>query len=36
MSREYRGRKTVLYPAYIDSTLSRSEGRRIPSSSAVP
>ncbi|QOR94312.1 signal recognition particle protein Srp19 [Thermosphaera chiliense] len=36
MSREYRGRKTILYPAYIDSTLSRSEGRRIPSSSAVP
>jgi len=36
LSREYRGRKTVLYPAYIDSTISRSEGRRIPSASAVP
>ncbi|WP_448577795.1 signal recognition particle protein Srp19 [Thermosphaera sp.] len=36
MSREYRGRRIILYPSYFDSTLSRSDGRRIPASLAVP
>ncbi len=36
MSRDYRGKKIVIYPAYIDSTLSRKEGRRVPRELAVP
>ncbi len=36
MSREYRGRKIVIYPEYLDSKKSRSEGRRIPLKQAVP
>jgi len=35
LSRDYRGRKIVIYPAYLDSSLSRKEGRRIPRSIAV-
>ncbi len=31
-----RKRKFVLYPEYFDSSLSRSEGRRIPLHVAVP
>ena len=36
MSREYKGRKIVVYPQYIDSTKTRSEGRRIPRNLAIP
>ncbi len=36
MSREYRGKKIVVYPEYLDSRKSRSEGRRIPLSQAIP
>jgi signal recognition particle subunit SRP19 len=35
MSREYRGKRIVVWPIYIDSTASRGEGRKIPLSSAV-
>lgn len=35
MSREYRGRKVVVYPAYLDLSKSRKEGRRVPRSLAV-
>ncbi len=35
VSREYRGKRIVLWPANIDSTLSRSEGRKIPRKEAV-
>ncbi len=35
MSRDYRGKKIVIYPEYIDSRLSRGEGRRIPFKLAV-
>ena len=35
LSREYRGKKIVVYPAYIDSCLSWREGRRVPKSIAV-
>ncbi len=35
MSRDYKGRKIIVYPQYIDSTKSRSEGRRIPREEAV-
>lgn len=36
MSRDYRGEKIVIYPAYLDSKASRKEGRRIPLQLAVP
>lgn len=36
MSKEYRGKKIVVWPAYIDASLSRSKGRRVPQSIAVP
>ncbi len=36
MSKDYRGKRIVVYPAYIDSDLSRSMGRRVPRSVAVP
>lgn len=36
MSREYKGKRIVVYPQYIDSRKSRNEGRRIPLSYAVP
>ncbi len=35
MSKEYRGKRVVLWPANIDSTASRSEGRKIPLRDAV-
>ncbi len=35
MSREYRGKRIVVWPAYIDATLSRSEGRKIARKEAV-
>jgi len=36
LSREYKGEKVVIYPSYIDSRKSRSEGRKIPVRDAVP
>ncbi len=36
MSREYRGRRIVVWPTNIDSTRSRGEGRKIPRRDAVP
>ncbi|AFL66919.1 signal recognition particle protein Srp19 [Desulfurococcus amylolyticus] len=36
MSRDNKGRRIVVYPAYIDSKKSRSEGRKISLSKAVP
>lgn len=36
MSREYKGKRIVVYPQYIDSRKSRNKGRRIPLSYAVP
>ena len=35
MSREYRGERIVLYPAYLDKRLSRRLGRRVPRDLAV-
>ncbi len=35
MSRELRGKRVVVWPAYLDSTLSRGEGRKIPRREAV-
>jgi signal recognition particle subunit SRP19 len=35
LSRDYKGKKIIVYPQYIDSTKSRSEGRRIPRNEAV-
>ena len=36
MSRENRGKRIVIYPAYFDLTLSRREGRRVPRRLAIP
>ena len=36
MSREYKGKRIVVWPAYIDSTRSRGEGRKIARREAVP
>ncbi len=36
MSRDYREKRVVVWPAYIDATLSRKMGRRVPRSVAVP
>ncbi len=36
MSRDYVGERAVVYPAYIDKTLSRKKGRRLPITHAVP
>ncbi|MEB3806378.1 MAG: signal recognition particle protein Srp19 [Desulfurococcales archaeon] len=36
MSRDYKGRYTVVYPSYIDSRLPRRLGRKIPRELAVP
>lgn len=36
MSREYRKKKIVIWPAYIDSTIPRKMGRRVPRDLAVP
>ena len=35
VSKEYRGKRIVVWPVYIDSTASRSEGRKVPLSRAV-
>lgn len=35
MSKDYKNKRIVIYPAYIDSSLSRKEGRRVPKSIAV-
>ncbi len=35
MSREYSGKKVVIWPAYIDASLTRSKGRKIPMKYAV-
>ncbi|MEM1533376.1 MAG: signal recognition particle subunit SRP19/SEC65 family protein [Desulfurococcaceae archaeon] len=35
MSRDYIGEKTVVYPVYIDKTLSRRKGRRLSLTHAV-
>mgnify|MGYP001772638574 CR=1 FL=1 len=36
MSRDYRGSRVAIYPAYFDANLSRKEGRRVPLNLAVP
>jgi len=36
LSREYRGRKIVIYPQYIDSNKSRSMGRRLSLKESIP
>ncbi len=36
MSREYRGKRIVVWPSYIDSSKSRGKGRKIPRRDAVP
>ncbi len=36
MSREYRGERVVIYPAYIDSSLPRRLGRRVRAEEGVP
>ncbi|KSW11846.1 signal recognition particle [Pyrodictium occultum] len=35
MSREYKGRRVVVWPVYIDSSASRGEGRKVPLRDAV-
>jgi signal recognition particle subunit SRP19 len=35
MSREYRGERIVIYPAYFDKKLSRRLGRRVPQDLSV-
>ncbi|MCE4619545.1 MAG: signal recognition particle protein Srp19 [Desulfurococcales archaeon] len=35
MSKEYRGERIVLYPAYLDKRLPRRLGRRVPRDLAV-
>ncbi|MCE4628442.1 MAG: signal recognition particle protein Srp19 [Desulfurococcales archaeon] len=35
LQREHKGKRVVLYPAYFDARLSRSKGRRVPTSVAV-
>jgi len=36
LSRRYAGGRIVIYPQYIDSTRTRSEGRRLNKNDAVP
>lgn len=36
MSREYRGKRIVIYTSYLDSTLPRRLGRRVPREEGVP
>ncbi|MEM1731632.1 MAG: signal recognition particle subunit SRP19/SEC65 family protein [Desulfurococcaceae archaeon] len=36
MSRDYKNKRIVVYPSYIDSKRSRREGRKIPLKYAVP
>jgi len=35
LSRELKGKRIVIYPQYLDSTKTRSEGRRVPLNIAV-
>lgn len=35
LSREYKNKRIVIWPVYIDSTASRSEGRKVPQRFAV-
>lgn len=35
MSREYRGRRIVVYPVYFDKSYPRGKGRRVPLRLAV-
>jgi len=35
VSREYRGRRIVVWPVYLDAAASRGEGRKIPLRDAV-
>ena len=35
MSKDYRGERIVIYPAYLDKRLSRRLGRRVPLDIAV-
>ena len=35
MSREYRGKRIVIWPVYIDANATRSDGRKIPLRYAV-
>ncbi len=35
MSKEYKGKRIVLWPINIDSTASRTEGRKVPLRDAV-
>ena len=35
LQKEHKGKRVVLYPAYFDSRLSRSRGRRVPRELAV-
>ena len=35
LSREYRGKRVVVWPAYLDASLSRGEGRKLPRREAV-
>ncbi len=35
LQRELKGKRVILYPAYFDSRLSRSQGRRVPRELAV-
>lgn len=35
MSREYKGRRIVVWPVYLDAAASRSGGRKIPLRDAV-
>lgn len=36
MSREYKGKRVVIYPSYLDASLPRRLGRRLPREEAVP
>ncbi len=36
MSRDYKGKRIVVYPEYLDLRRSRSEGRRVRRDKAVP
>jgi len=35
LSREFKGKKIIVWPSYIDSSCSRGKGRKIPLSEAV-
>ncbi|RLG81084.1 MAG: signal recognition particle protein Srp19 [Thermoprotei archaeon] len=36
MSRDYKERRIIVYPQYLDSRKSRSRGRRIPRKDSIP